>query len=398
MLTDDFVRALWQKSLAAYFCVLDVLLCCQYYWYTSVRPRRRDRATQDDGQDGDQPVIQTVAPIAPDVAQNAVQVNGDASDLSTDLNKNDKAINIPWKWFHRRPHAPDPPVADNRPTRPAGRTIIRPKRSQSLPLSSPRGVFIMSIICVALTTASPIQTPYTESTTSTQHSDLVGGLVSWISAICYLASRFPQIYKNSTRKSTEGLAPGLFGAAFCGNVLYSTSLGIDPLAWHSYPPHGLHGAAGPAGSDQQKWLIRKIPFFVGSAGVLLMDLYIFVQFWIYSKGEMGGGLLVGDPEGRRWRRASGWMRGWMPTPSNNPSPEVPVTLENEDGEVGSGVVVADDEGKSRWLRVGGVRGWILNRRRRSTGTVESESETDPLVQRRKGKRRDYGSVDALRGI
>lgn len=362
-------QSTWQKFLAGYYIALDVGLCCQYVWYTCVRPQRRAGETQDDDQDVGQAVAQ-------DVAQDAVQVN--------------KAIDIPWKWGQPRPRVSNTSVSENGTTTGTSRVITRPRRSHSQPLSPSTGIFIMSILCVALANASPIHILSTASSTSTQTSKLVGDILAWISAISYLASRIPQIRKNMIRKSTAGLAPALFIAAFCGNLLYSSSLAINPLAWHSYPPYGLHGSVGPEGSNRKAWINNAIPFFVGTAGVLLMDFFIIIQFLIYSKGEVGtmAGDSVGDSEGRGWRRANGWMRGWVPTPTPSPTPDDPVTVGSEHGEVRSGVSIQDGDGRSRWLRVGGLRGWILNRSPKGRETVESESETDPLVARRNGKRRE----------
>jgi len=50
--------------------------------------------------------------------------------------------------------------------------------------------------------------------------------------------------------------------------------------------------------------------------VLVMDATIGFQFLMYGEPLKNSMVLVDDREGRsRWRRVSGWMRGWVPSPS-----------------------------------------------------------------------------------
>ena len=59
------------------------------------------------------------------------------------------------------------------------------------------------------------------------------------------------------------------------------------------------------------------PFFLGAAGVLGLDGYIGLQFLMYGEGlERSKVIMVEDERGRsRWQTVSGWMRGWVPSPS-----------------------------------------------------------------------------------
>ena len=58
------------------------------------------------------------------------------------------------------------------------------------------------------------------------------------------------------------------------------------------------------------------PFWLGAAGVLALDATIGVQFLVFGDGSIEKSGLTQDREGRsRWRRVSGWMRGWVPSPS-----------------------------------------------------------------------------------
>lgn len=59
------------------------------------------------------------------------------------------------------------------------------------------------------------------------------------------------------------------------------------------------------------------PFWLGAAGVLGLDATVGVQFWMFGEGKGKVKVVkVRDERGRsRWRRVSGWMRGWVPSVS-----------------------------------------------------------------------------------
>lgn len=88
----------------------------------------------------------------------------------------------------------------------------------------------------------------------------------------------------------------------------------NPLAWFSAPSWGLHGWAGPEGSDRLNWISLAAPFWLGTAGVLALDATIGIQFLRYGEGKVKV-VREARPGGRgRWRRVEGWMRGWVPSP------------------------------------------------------------------------------------
>jgi len=185
----------------------------------------------------------------------------------------------------------------------------------------------------------------------------------------------PQLYKNFTRKSTSGLSPHLFIAAFFGNLFYSSSILTNPSAWSSFPPYGGHGWIGPEGSNQAIWVSKALPFWLGAAGVLVMDAAIGIQFLIYGDGGASTkpAIVVEEivePPPRRvseddpmaqstqsivikrpWRRVNGWMRGWVPSVSVAGTPRIGTprswgSWRNEEAENGEGRSI--EEEVSRW--------------------------------------------------
>lgn len=212
-------------------------------------------------------------------------------------------------------------------------------------MASPRTVLYISLILAVLSnasTATPVSpfapAPYSGARISSRSTDvpinqsaseIAGKVLSWMSTFLYLGSRLPQLYKNYVRKSTAGLSPTLFAAAFFGNFFYSSSLVTNPCAWSSFGPGEGAGWVDPEGSVQSDWILRATPFFLGAAGVLIMDAAVGMQFWYYGDGTERGRskdrdeevVIVINSDGYklrrrlRWRRVSGWMRGWAPAVS-----------------------------------------------------------------------------------
>ncbi|NXL89884.1 LAAT1 protein, partial [Alectura lathami] len=89
--------------------------------------------------------------------------------------------------------------------------------------------------------------------------EMSGFICGYVSCVFYLGSRFPQLYKNFRRRSTEGTSYLLFALAMLGNCTYGLSLLFKmPAAVSSRAPYILH----------------HLPWLVGSFGVLLLDVFV----------------------------------------------------------------------------------------------------------------------------
>ncbi|KAH7037408.1 PQ loop repeat-domain-containing protein [Microdochium trichocladiopsis] len=92
---------------------------------------------------------------------------------------------------------------------------------------------------------------------------ILGMVMGYTSAICYLCARIPQIIKNYREKSCEGLALLFFMLSLTGNLTYGLSV-------FSY-------------SQEPQYIIKAIPWLLGSLGTIVEDCIIFYQFRIYSQ-------------------------------------------------------------------------------------------------------------------
>ncbi|CAB4476951.1 PQ-loop-domain-containing protein [Rhizophagus irregularis] len=104
----------------------------------------------------------------------------------------------------------------------------------------------------------------------------IGRIMAWICTVLYLTSRMPQIWKNYTRRSVEGLSVFMFIFAVLANLSYTTSIIVNPES-----------------RTNPDYFRREIPYILGSIGTLVFDGTILVQWYILR-----------DPEHRHRRRRS----------------------------------------------------------------------------------------------
>ncbi|EPS41367.1 hypothetical protein H072_4733 [Dactylellina haptotyla CBS 200.50] len=163
----------------------------------------------------------------------------------------------------------------------AAGTATPPPSVASSGRKAPGNVFLTIAMFFNLARAAPTGVVSNTATVFFDDATLrnIGAILGWCSTVLYLSSRLPQIYLNHTRRSVSGLSPLLFAAAFCGNFFYSSSLLLNPSAWWDIEPFGQGGWVGEDGTTTAVWWRDTLPFLLGSAGVLAMDGYVGLQFW-----------------------------------------------------------------------------------------------------------------------
>uniref|UniRef100_A0A8C0G5E3 LAAT1 protein n=1 Tax=Chelonoidis abingdonii TaxID=106734 RepID=A0A8C0G5E3_CHEAB len=89
--------------------------------------------------------------------------------------------------------------------------------------------------------------------------EMSGFICGYVSCMFYLGSRFPQLYKNFQRRSTEGTSYLLFALAMMGNCTYGLSLVLKMPA---------------AESLRNLYFLHHLPWLIGSFGVLFLDIFV----------------------------------------------------------------------------------------------------------------------------
>ncbi|XP_043852043.1 lysosomal amino acid transporter 1 homolog isoform X1 [Dromiciops gliroides] len=107
----------------------------------------------------------------------------------------------------------------------------------------------------------PTDQPFTKQ-------EIIGFTIGSISSVLYLTSRLPQIYTNFQRKSTQGISYSLFALVILGNTTYGLSVLLKNPE---------------SGQSESNFLLHHLPWLIGSLGVLLLDIIISIQFFIYRQ-------------------------------------------------------------------------------------------------------------------
>ena len=333
-------QAHWQVVIGGYYVFVDLCLVLQWVWYEKLKHGRhmfRVKPSEAGGNHSDS---------ADGMEQVVIEGREPPTGADNGMAKSVRPRPIFRQPTFQKEGNQDEKNSPSLSATPRGTTIHQVGPSSPMPSPSPRTVLMIACL-VALAQASPVvqQVPSDLEQLSTMAQkptplETAGTILSWLSTILYLGSRMPQLYKNYRRKSTAGLSPHLFAAAFCGNLFYSAAILTNPFAWSDMGPYGGGGWAGREGSQRIPWITAALPFFLGAAGVLGLDASVGLQFYLYGEGEAK---MVVIEEGRgtkwRWRRVSGWMRGWIPSisdPSPGRSGERQALLENGDREEGMG--------------------------------------------------------------
>ncbi|KAL9109815.1 MAG: hypothetical protein Q9227_005518 [Pyrenula ochraceoflavens] len=326
-------QATWQVVVAGYYVFVDVCLVFQFFWYTYTRPWLDGQSLHSAGSsvinDDESALINGLSPINSQFSQESEEYvsfyddppNGrhdtpagpfkdSKNSQSRDVKRNSMPVNMPVRGLGIITEKSSPSTSVPSSTR------IQVNMNAN-PFVPPRAIVYGATICalVAKTTASPTTKMPHILFRQSQDYEVAGTFLAWSSTALYLFSRFPQLYKNWSRKSTSGLSPLLFAAAFCGNFFYSLSLLTNPFAWNDFPPFGGHGWADSTGSDRQSWTLAALPFFLGAFGVLALDGAMGIQFWMYGERDVENIVKVRNSQygdDGRWEVVSGYMRGWVP--------------------------------------------------------------------------------------
>lgn len=302
-------QAGWQVVVAAYYVFVDVALVFQFFWYTHVKCRR-------DGY-GDLAVSYQRGGLGSVLDGVSLFENDNPGGTSSS-----EPVDVKIGQCANASLSKSPPVPDEKHSSPRRWTT---RTGGSVPgglLAPTRTVLLTSMLCAVLVNATttgqpPARPPVSNSPQTT--AEIVGCVFSWMSALLYLGSRPPQLYKNYRRKSTAGLSPLLFTAAFCGNLFYSLSILTNPDGWFDFPPYGGGGWADAHGNDRLEWIGRTVPFFLGAFGVLGMDGFMGVQFLMYSPSAEEAVVAKDtdqdnhpEPRGSRWTHVRRWLSSRVP--------------------------------------------------------------------------------------
>jgi len=116
--------------------------------------------------------------------------------------------------------------------------------------------------------------------------DTLGQVFGYLCAVLYLGSRLPQLLLNYRRKSTDGVSLLFFLFACIGNLTYVLSiLAYSPVCQGRSKHHHMRCRPGEASKLYGRYVLVNLSWLIGSFGTLLLDMAIFVQFFLYPDGK-----------------------------------------------------------------------------------------------------------------
>ncbi|KAF3395881.1 putative vacuolar amino acid transporter YPQ1 [Penicillium rolfsii] len=137
--------------------------------------------------------------------------------------------------------------------------------------------------------------------------DPLGQAFGYLCAVFYLGSRVPQLLLNYRRKSTDGVSLLFFLFACIGNLTYvlsimayspvcqgTVSTNSENLLGEFSHRHRPHCRPGEAAALYGRYVLVNLSWLVGSFGTLLLDMAIFVQFFLYRDAKSLDEEYLGD--------------------------------------------------------------------------------------------------------
>jgi len=256
----NLAGALWADlvptvtALAIYFCIADFVLIsqCLYYNYTNARRRRRK--------------------------ESAVSAQTSSSEEEPLLRRGSRSSdNTGLPGSHRRRSSTARSDGGNG----AGRTASLPSITEEQPRTREwlKNTISIFLVCAAgaagwaLAWQSHAWKPAPEEgrggSDNAEPMALGAQVLGYISAVCYLGARIPQIIKNQRDRSCEGLSLLFFILSLLGNATYGAG-----ILFHSL---------------ERRYFLTNLPWLIGSLGTMAEDAVIFVQFHTFGDRSVAVG-------------------------------------------------------------------------------------------------------------
>ena len=240
----------FQLYLSVFFLCNDVTLCFQYYYYNSVYPRLQQQQQQQ-------------------LLLLYVLLNTERSDYSklTMTNNEDRDISI-----YQAQDIQQIKHANSNQSTSEDCINSTPSSYNSINDNGNGNIIKKSIVGAILNTSHAAALPITTETFCKRDTDgnstsSVGLYLAWGCTLVYCLSRCPQLYKNYKRKSVNGISPLLFASALMGNLTYTLSI--------------LTSCEFAFGSNRQGFILKELPYILGSAGTIVFDIAYFYQKYLY---------------------------------------------------------------------------------------------------------------------
>ncbi|KAF2672554.1 PQ loop repeat protein [Microthyrium microscopicum] len=268
--------------LAVYYTLADLALLCQIFYYRGFTLSDNDTKPAPLPQSNDT----ERTPLISTLLQDSTYLTPAAADRRRSSFDSFRDHLLAVDATHLSPATPLVPEITEEEFSPAV-TRATPSRTIIFNCLALSFVSVAGVLGWAL---ARLTTPPSERLYDALPFSVLGQIFGYICALLYLASRIPQLLLNYRRKSTSGLNMLFFLFAVLGNLTYALSI----MAYEPICKHPSKCRNGEAARIYWRYIAVNASWILGSAGSLVLDLGVFVQFFWYKDIDSGSN---GEGEG-----------------------------------------------------------------------------------------------------
>ncbi|KAF2155562.1 PQ-loop-domain-containing protein [Myriangium duriaei CBS 260.36] len=240
-------------ALAIYFCIADTVLILQCLYYNALNARAEKRRASS----STPAATEEATPTSPLLARTRSYSSGGVT-----------ADNLGLPGSRRR-------SSESRRSRGAA-SQRRDSLSRILEEDTPSHAVAKNVISVVLVILAGAAgwalawragvwkpTPVAGPADPEEKTPVGAAVLGYASAVLYLGARIPQIMKNHRERSCEGLSILFFMLSVLGNLTYGAGILLHSL--------------------DRNYVIKNLPWLIGSLGTMAEDAIIFYQFHVYGE-------------------------------------------------------------------------------------------------------------------
>ena len=263
--------------LAVYYTLADIVLMLQVFYYRGFTLSDEVKKPQEQIASEEEPLLGTNSTAGTNgtlSSNNTTQRRSSLSQLRRHISNVDGTHLSPATPLLDPPKPNDPPAAYN----------LKPTSTLQAVLLN---TFSIILVCAAgvfgwwISTRSHRHRYVEDEGPEIPKFDVLGQVFGYLCAVLYLGSRVPQLLLNYRRKSTEGVSLLFFLFACIGNLTYDMSI----FAYSPVCHDPGHCRPGEASGLYWRYILVNFSWIAGSLGTLLLDMTIFVQFFLYKKAD-----------------------------------------------------------------------------------------------------------------
>jgi hypothetical protein len=295
--------------LAVYYTLADIVLLLQCFWYKGFTFKDEVKTPNDSS--SEESVASERSPLISDARQgtNGGPANGNGyhsfrdengyttppriSDIDRRRSSSQHSFRERFLPIDGTHLSPATPLLDDSET-PRTKQPPRQQRSQSTLQTVLFNLGTVVLVCAAgvfgwwLSTRSKPSHSHASNPPSSSSSlqfNLWGQIFGYICAALYLGSRIPQLLLNYRRKSTDGISMLFFLFACIGNLTYVLSI----VAYKPICELPKHCEQGEVRRLYGRYIAVNFSWLLGSFGTLVLDAFVFVQYFMYREDDCSDG-------------------------------------------------------------------------------------------------------------